>query len=326
MAIQVRTIDGMTNWTTDDAMSFESNFVSQEGIVVHSGTDLQVQAQTTPDLTVKVKAGTCYVKRDAWTANSGGLKYWEVVVDADTDVTIPANNSGGTIRRIVCVKVDTGVSPDANATNVASLVVVSGVSGGGDPTVPDNHLPLARIIHTNADTSIASGDITDLRTQAGIRPEMLGSNTPSTGQVFTATSPSTAAWQNANAITASGNVRATANTTVNSGSDTDITGASLSITPSAASYMIITAVYDIDVATNGDVFLGYLDVDGTNQTPVAVLDAVANGDRKTVAQTWRISLTAAAHTIKLQGARASGSGSATYNQDHTGFTYFIFNQ
>lgn len=162
-------IDGMTNVTVDDELSFQTNFLDDEGIVNHSGTDLQVQAQTVPDLTVKVKAGTCYVKRDAWTAASGTLKFWEAVLDADANVTIPANNSGGTIRRIVCMKIDTGVSPDANASNVASLVVVSGVSGGGDPTIPDNHLPLARVTHANSDTSIASGDITDLRTEATIK-------------------------------------------------------------------------------------------------------------------------------------------------------------
>lgn len=157
-------IDGMSNVTVDDELSFQTNFLNDEGIVNHSGTDLQVQAQAAPDLTVKVKAGSCYVKRDAWTATSGTLKFWETVLDADANVTIPANSSGGTIRRIICMKIDTGVSPDANASNVASLVVVSGTSGGGDPTIPDNHLPLARVIHNNADTSIASGDIADLRT------------------------------------------------------------------------------------------------------------------------------------------------------------------
>lgn len=173
MATYVRMIDGMSNVTVDDELTFQTNFLNDEGIVVQSGTDLQVQAQAAPDLTVKVKTGSGYIKRDAWTANSGTLKFWEAVLDADANVTIPANNSGGTIRRIICMKIDTGVSPDANASNVASLVVVSGTSGGGDPTIPDNHLPLARIIHANADTSIASGDISDLRTVAGLKADSL---------------------------------------------------------------------------------------------------------------------------------------------------------
>lgn len=177
MALTVRMIDGMTNVTVDDELSFQTNFLKDEGTVNHSGTDLQVQAQGVPDLTVKVKAGSCYVKRDAWTASSGTLKFWEAVLDADANVSISANNSGGTIRRIVCMKIDTGVTPDANASNVASLVVVSGVSGGGDPTIPDNHLPLARVTHTNADTSIASGDIADLRVGVGLSLDTIEAHT-----------------------------------------------------------------------------------------------------------------------------------------------------
>lgn len=182
--LYVRMIDGMSNVTVDDELSFQTNFLNDEGIVNHSGTDLQVQAQAAPDLTVKVKAGTCYVKRDAWTATSGTLKFWETVLDADANVTIPANSSGGTIRRIICMKIDTGVSPDANASNVASLVVVSGTSGGGDPTIPDNHLPLARVIHNNADTSIASGDITDLRVTTGVNGEMISVASQTVGDLL----------------------------------------------------------------------------------------------------------------------------------------------
>ncbi len=184
MAGYVRAITGMTNFTPDDEMAFESNFILNEGIIVQSGTDLQVQAQTSPDLTVKVKAGACYVKRDAYTNNSGELKYWEVIFTTDENVTIPANNSGASIRRIICVKVDTAVTPGPNGDISPSLVVVSGSSGGGDPAIPDNHLPLARVIHTNADTSIASGDITDLRVYAGINIAALGITSQAQGDIL----------------------------------------------------------------------------------------------------------------------------------------------
>ena len=34
---------------------------------------------------------------------------------------------------------DTGVTPDANASNVATIVSVEGTPGGGAPAVPSNH-------------------------------------------------------------------------------------------------------------------------------------------------------------------------------------------
>ncbi len=127
-------------------------------------------------------------------------------------------------------------------------------------------------------------------------------------------------------ISGSGVVVCTVNTTVNSGVATDITGATVTFTPSAASYMMVTASFDISVGTAGELFLGYLTVDGSQQSAVATFFAAANNDRKTVIQTWRVSLSVASHTIKLQGIRNSGAGSATYNADHTRFTYILFNQ
>ena len=133
-------------------------------------------------------------------------------------------------------------------------------------------------------------------------------------------------WAAANALTDSGIVAGTTNIAVSSSAETDISGATLSITPSVASYMIVQGVFDIEATTTGDVILGYLDVDGANETAAATFKSAGTNDRKSVAQTWRLSLTAAAHTIKMQGTRNSGSGTATFNAVHTRFSYMVFNQ
>ena len=168
MAIYVAAIDGMTSHEAADAVSFQTSLVSQEGVTLKTGTDLQVQAQGTPDMTVKVKKGSCYVLRDAYVDADNTLKFWHVVVTADTNVTITTNASGSTRIDRVCVKVDTGATPDAAASNVATLVAVAGTPGAGAPTVPDNHLSLAQVSITDGETEIASGDITDERTFIGL--------------------------------------------------------------------------------------------------------------------------------------------------------------
>lgn len=148
-----------------------------------------------------------------------------------------------------------------------------------------------------------------------------------TGQVLTVAGgiPTYATPATVIGIAGSGVVVCTVNTTIN-GAATDITGATVTFTPTVASYMLVTASFDIAANTAGDVYLGSLVVDGVAQSALATFDAASNSDRKTVMQTWRVSLTVASHTIKLQGTRNSGSGSATYNADHTRFTYLLFSQ
>jgi hypothetical protein len=111
---------------------------------------------------------------------------------------------------------------------------------------------------------------------------------------------------------------ATANTTLNSGSNTDITGCSISITPAIASTAIIWADADIEADTLGDIYVVFLQVDGgASEAQQIVFEAAKNGDRKLSGQVWLKNLSAGAHTIKLVGFRNSGAGSATVFSPHT---------
>ena len=76
MAIYVAAIDGMTSYEAADAVSLETSLISLEGVIVATGSDLLVEAQGTPDMTIKVAKGTCYVLRDAYVDADNTLKFW----------------------------------------------------------------------------------------------------------------------------------------------------------------------------------------------------------------------------------------------------------
>jgi hypothetical protein len=115
---------------------------------------------------------------------------------------------------------------------------------------------------------------------------------------------------------------------------TDIAGTSLVITPTVASTIFIVGTFELNMATAAGLATqevdGALNVDGVNQTRIArffnanTAGGTAQTFTVTVSQSWVLSLTAAAHTIKLQ-ARAQGaftSSSAVANS--TAWSYMLF--
>lgn len=91
---------------------------------------------------------------------------------------------------------------------------------------------------------------------------------------------------------------------------TDIAGATITYTPPVAEVVFVTGVFDFNVTTVANtIAIGYLLVDGSAQTATAAFKVdggtVARG---TVTQTWVISLSAAAHTLKLQAAKSASGG------------------
>jgi len=171
MTIHVRAVDGMTSHDAADVTQLETQFLSQEGVVGITGNDLLVEAQASPDMTVKVSPGSCFVLRDANADNDNTLRYWNVIVDAITNVTIPTADISNDRIDLICVKIDTGASPNAGATNIATLVAVEGTPAGSPtaPAVPNNHLKIAEISVPASDTTISSGQITDSRTFIGLQ-------------------------------------------------------------------------------------------------------------------------------------------------------------
>jgi hypothetical protein len=91
-------------------------------------------------------------------------------------------------------------------------------------------------------------------------------------------------------------------------SEQDVPTSSISITPTVASTLIATAFFEFSLSGTGTVAMnayGVLDVDGSNQTPKARFsygdnDAGTHSIRDTVGMSCVVSLSAAAHTLKLQ--------------------------
>lgn len=157
----------MSNAEDDDVLHFDNDFLSTSnngGVVDKAGGHFLVEAQSSPDMSVKVNTGVAYV----WATSLGIF----CRVKGETDVenlNISNNASGSTRYDLICLKIDPSASPDANASNVASLVVVEGTPGGGVPATPANHLKLAEITVINAETEITSAEIKDSRTHALIQ-------------------------------------------------------------------------------------------------------------------------------------------------------------
>lgn len=192
MTVYVRAIDGMSNFTAADARGTTNDLISSAGVVDLAGGHLLVSANGTPDMSVDIAAGIGYVLNSAWTAFSSDQRYWDVIVDAlVNNLSISANPSGSTRIDKICLKVDVLASPNANASNVASVVVVAGTPGAGTPATPADHLLLATITVVNGATSIGPGAIVDSRVQIGIRDVIVRTNIlPRSGTVASSATPS----------------------------------------------------------------------------------------------------------------------------------------
>jgi hypothetical protein len=125
-----------------------------------SGTDLLVQAQASPDMTVKVNPGSIVVQ-GAISATQGPYTW---TLDAVTNVTIAAAHATLARTDLVVVRIrDANV--DTSGQRDGAVAVVTGTAGGGVPSLPTDatYVTLAQVAVAGADTAINTGDITDKR-------------------------------------------------------------------------------------------------------------------------------------------------------------------
>jgi hypothetical protein len=108
----------------------------------------------------------------------------------------------------------------------------------------------------------------------------------------------------------------------------DVPGATVTFTPDVACYALVQAAFELEAHTDvvgAQVVSGILVVDGTPQGRGAYL-AVTNNNAANVVvggtyfQTYRIALSAASHTLKLQAKKSSTDTAACYF-DNTNFSY-----
>ena len=129
----------------------------------------------------------------------------------------------------------------------------------------------------------------------------------------------------AGVITASGESTLTA-------SYADVSGAKLEITPSVASLLLVTAVFDFEVetvATPGAVVeaVGSLKVDSESEQSIGAIFSkkslgTVDALRNSASQTYALSLTAATHTIKMR-AKKNGEGTAKARTFATRLSYLL---
>lgn len=109
--------------------------------------------------------------------------------------------------------------------------------------------------------------------------------------------------------------------------ETDITGALITLTTSAANAIYVaSAVFDMEATTAAAaVMQGRLSVDGSTQTEEALLDGSYSSDaRVTSAQLWRGTLASAgSHTFQLRGLKTAAVGVMRINNIHTTLTVTI---
>lgn len=164
MGHYISLMNGMTNAQADDLMAMLSALLDGSSAVV-STNDYKVTQSSPTGMSVLVGsgAGVSTPHRAALYISSAN-SYYLSLLDAQATLTIGSNASGSTRVDLICIKFDTGVSPDADASNIASLVVVAGTPGGGAPSTPANHYVLAQVSVASGASSISNANITDMRT------------------------------------------------------------------------------------------------------------------------------------------------------------------
>lgn len=150
-----------------------THIIDQSGVKsIAAGGDFYVEAQSTPNMTVKVNLGYAFIK------NSDGSKVFPVRMYSSTEnATITANASGSGRIDAVVLLIDTAETPNATVTNVAKLGVVAGTPSAS-PTAPSDSeisaligasnpfLRLANVAVGSGMSEITNANITDTRVRA----------------------------------------------------------------------------------------------------------------------------------------------------------------
>jgi len=130
-----------------------------------------------------------------------------------------------------------------------------------------------------------------------------------------------------------GVVEATGDLNAMKGFYADVPGASLAITPAVASYILITAHWTVINDSSGVMGIaGLLNLDAADLTsekiPITIFTSTGGiyGGRQTVSMSYKLRLTAAAHTIKMRAKDPTDLGFARCEADGTRFTYMLVAQ
>ena len=178
MTISVSVVDNQA-YTAGPGWRYAFTSFLGSGGLVQGATDMPVTALSTPNMTVNVGTGQCWIEGTYLTSSESGVTvqgdYW-VQNDTVYNLPIPAANSSLGRIDLVCVVVTDSNEGQAGSTG-ATIIDVPGTPSASPvaPTAPVSSIVLAQINVPAAATSITSSDITLLYPQATLNQAM---NTP----------------------------------------------------------------------------------------------------------------------------------------------------
>jgi len=121
-------------------------------------------------------------------------------------------------------------------------------------------------------------------------------------------------------LVTSGTVAATSSLTTTT-SFQDVPGLTMTASAASAGFAIVTIAADVSVAAGATVVCR-LNVDAVGQTREIIAEFPVTTARGTFAQTYRVSLAAGDHTLKVEGKHVSGSAS-TVSSSHSTLSYIF---
>jgi len=158
MAHYVAIRNQMTNCQDNDLMTLARDLLGTNSGIRDSGHYLVAEKDPVA-MAVGVATGVAYVY-----SSSLGI-HMRTNLDTAVTKTIDSNSSGSTRIDIICIKIDTAATADANASNIASVDVVKGTPGEGAPSTPANYYKLAEVSVADGETEITDTEITSKSSQ-----------------------------------------------------------------------------------------------------------------------------------------------------------------
>lgn len=179
MALYASILTGGTNnhtTTSEEANYLATDFVSNGIIGNYTNTSsvapmtgaFACNAQGTPDMTIAVTSGACYVTATPSGQNS---QQFRVKLSANENATISANSSGSTKYDWVYVAIDAtnAANPNLAGDDVATITISRSSSNSTDNGTPPTYGYLIAVVTVaNGASSITNGNIRDTRAKSEI--------------------------------------------------------------------------------------------------------------------------------------------------------------
>ena len=158
---------GATQHAEDNVLQLLTDLVLTGGVLTKANNNLLIEAQASPNMTVKVNTGRGYVKK---TGNA-----YPFICTASENVNITSNGSGNPRKDVIVAYANLSATPTSVGGGVITFVAVAGTPAAS-PVAPDAtaiataigasnpYIILAEVTVASGASSIVGGNIADVRT------------------------------------------------------------------------------------------------------------------------------------------------------------------